>query len=249
MAEETTKKPTTRKTKTTKKEVEKPVEETVVDMNAMAQQMQQMMTIMAQQQQMIAQLSQQVQAPKEVEEVVEEPKKQSRVRKTTNTGGAMTKQALRRKYKDTEIYLTSVFTGSVAYKGKTDTYIWEQYGDVQPMSIGDLIAMSNNPKYLENPWLVLDDYENDEEVLDDIITCFNLEKMYRRLYILQELEEDINGVDMTELQYLVEESNAKGGSLALDVTSIAQNKIISGDLENYRLIAEFEKIVGRTLNR
>lgn len=248
MAEETTKKPTTRKSKTTKKEVEKPVEETVVDMNAMAQQMQQMMTIMAQQQQMIAQLTQQAQTPKEVEEVVEEPKKQSRVRKTTKSNGTMTKQVLRRKYKDTEIYLTSVFTGSVAYSGKNDSYVWERYGDVQPISIGDLIGMSNTPKYLENPWLVLDDYENDEEVLDDIITCFNLEKMYRRLYILQELEEDINNVDMVELQSLVEESNAKDGSLALDVTSIAQNKIISGELENYRLIAEFEKITGRTLN-
>ena len=250
MAEETTtKKASTRKPKTTKA-VEKSVEEPVVDMNAMAQQMQQMMAIMAQQQQMIAQLSQQAQVqPVEKYEVAKETKQTNpRVRKTFVEKG-MTKQALRRKYKDTEIYLVSVFSGSVAFVGKNETYTWNQYGDVQPISISDLILMSSKPVYLQSPWLMLDEYENDEETLDDIISCLNLEKHYRKLYILQEMEENINGVDLTELANLVAESDVKGGTLSLDVTAIVQNKIASGELDNYRLVNELERIVGRTFNK
>ena len=238
MAEETKKTTTARKPKAKPEQKEE-----VVDMNAMAQQMQQMMQIMAQQQQMIMQLQQNQPSKEEVEE--EPTKKKSRVRITEKASKGLTKQGLRRKYKDTDIYLTSVFTGSVAFEGKNDTYVWSNYGDVQSVTIGDLIDMSRYDKYLLTPWLVLDDYENDEEVLDDVITCLGLERMYRRLYILQELEDDINAVDMNELSNILQENP----ELKIDVCVIAQNKIDSEELENYRLISEFEKLIGRTLNK
>lgn len=238
MAEETKKTTTARKPKAKPEQKEE-----VVDMNAMAQQMQQMMQIMAQQQQMIMQLQQNQPSKEEVEE--EPTKKKSRVRITEKASKGLTKQGLRRKYKDTDIYLTSVFTGSVAFEGKNDTYVWSNYGDVQSVTIGDLIDMSRYDKYLLTPWLVLDDYENDEELLDDVITCLGLERMYRRLYILQELEDDINAVDMNELSDILQENP----ELKIDVCVIAQNKIDSEELENYRLISEFEKLIGRTLNK
>lgn len=238
MAEETKKTTTARKPKAKPEQKEE-----VVDMNAMAQQMQQMMQIMAQQQQMIMQLQQNQPSKEEVEE--EPTKKKSRVRITEKASKGLTKQGLRRKYKDTDIYLTSVFTGSVAFEGKNDTYVWSNYGDVQSVTIGDLIDMSRYDKYLLTPWLVLDDYENDEELLDDVITCLGLERMYRRLYILQELEDDINAVDMNELSNILQENP----ELKIDVCVIAQNKIDSEELENYRLISEFEKLIGRTLNK
>ena len=243
MAEENkepVKKPTQRKTQSKPK-----VEEPTVDMNAMALQMQQMMQLMAQQQEMIMKLQQQNQQKKEIEEVVEEPKKESKVRKATQEDKGLTKQGLRRKYKNTDIYLTSVFHGSISFNGRNDTYSWSSYGDVQPVTVADLLEMSRFPKFLETPWLVLDDYENNEEVLDDVISCLGLEKMYRRLYILQELEENINKVDMKELEQILRETP----SLKIDVCTIAQNKIQSGELENYRLISEFEKLTGRMLNK
>lgn len=242
MAEETTKKTTARKPKATK-----PVEEPVVDMNAMAQQMQQMMAIMAQQQQMIAQLSQQAQQTQKEESVESESKpKNTRVRKTVEDRG-MTRQALRRKYKDADIYLTSVFKGSLAFDGKTESTVWSQYGDVQPISIGDLLLMDAKPVYLHTPWLMLDEYENDEETLDDVISCLGLEQHYRKLYIIQELEENINNVDLEELSKIVED--AEGSSLVYDITAIIQSKINSGEIDNYRLVSEFERIVGRTFNK
>ena len=203
------------------------------------------MQLMAQQQEMIMKLQQQNQQKEEIEEVVEEPKKESKVRKATQEDRGLTKQGLRRKYKNTDIYLTSVFHGSISFNGRNDTYSWSSYGDVQPVTVADLLEMSRFPKYLETPWLVLDDYENNEEVLEDVIACLGLEKMYRRLYILQELEENINKVDMEELAQILRETP----SLKIDVCTIAQNKIQSGELENYRLISEFEKLTGRMLNK
>lgn len=238
---ETVKKPAQRKSQPKPK-----AEQPTVDMNAMALQMQQMMEIMAQQQAMIMQLQQQNQKQEEEQEVEEEPKKETRVKKATQEENKpLTKQGLRRKYKNVDIYLTNVSHGSVSFNGKNDSYSWSSYGDVQSISIGDLVEMSRFPKYLETPWLVLDDYENEEEVLDDIITCLGLEKTHRRLFILKELEENINGVNMVELAEILKERP----SLRVDVCTIAQNKINTGELENYRLISEFEKLTGRMLNK
>ena len=115
------------------------------------------------------------------------------------------------------------------------------------MHIDDIIAMPY--KFLHEPWLILDDYENEDEVLEDIISALELEHMYRNLYILNELEESINKVDMKELEQIVKENKNKGGSLHLDITAIVQNKIDSGELNNIRKIGEFEKILGRSFNK
>ena len=115
------------------------------------------------------------------------------------------------------------------------------------MEFEDVIAMPDS--YLHNPWLVLDDYENDEEMLDDIIQCLGLEDIYRRLYILTELDEDINSVDRREFERLVNESKAEGGTLALDATAIVQDKINKGILDSNSKIDKFEKILGRSFNK
>ena len=125
--------------------------------------------------------------------------------------------------------------------------MWDIKGEVVAMHIDDIITMPH--QYLHEPWLILDDYENNDEVLDDIISALGLEHMYRNLYILNDLEEKINDVDMKELATIIEENRAKGGSLHLDVTAIVQNKINTGELNNIRKIGEFEKILGRSFNK
>ena len=200
--------------------------------------------LIAQQQAMIEKLmgiKQQV----EVEEEVEV--KKTRVNKGTVVDRGITKQGLRRKYKNKDIYVQSAIIGSVCYNGKNDVYEWYEKGEVVAMSIEDIIAMPDC--YLHNPWLVLDDYENDEEVLDDIISCLGLDNIYRRLYILTDLDEDINSVDMKEFERLVEESKAMGGTLALDATAIVQDKINRGILDSNSKIEKFEKILGRSFNK
>ena len=199
--------------------------------------------LIAQQQAMIEQLMSKVDEAKEDNL----PPKQSRVNKGTVVNRGITKQGLRRKYKNKDIYVQSAIVGSVCYNGKNDVYEWDNKGEVVAMAIEDIVAMPDS--YLHNPWLVLDDYENDEEVLDDIIQCLGLEDIYRRLYILTELDEDINSVDMKEFERLVNESKAEGGTLALDATAIIQNKIDKGILDSNSKIDKFEKILGRSFNK
>ena len=199
--------------------------------------------LIAQQQAMIEKLMSKVDEAKE-EDL---PPKQTRVNKGTVVDRGITKQGLRRKYKNKDVYVQSAIVGSVCYNGKNDIYEWGSKGEVVPMTIEDVIAMPDS--YLHNPWLVLDDYENDEEMLDDIIQCLGLEDIYRRLYILTELDEDINSVDMREFERLVNESRAEGGTLALDATAIIQNKIDKGILDSNSKIDKFEKILGRSFNK
>ena len=199
--------------------------------------------LIAQQQAMIEKLMSKVDEAKE-EDL---PPKQTRVNKGTVVDRGITKQGLRRKYKNKDVYVQSAIVGSVCYNGKNDIYEWGSKGEVVPMTIEDVIAMPDS--YLHNPWLVLDDYENDEEMLDDIIQCLGLEDIYRRLYILTELDEDINSVDIREFERLVNESRADGGTLALDATAIIQNKIDKGILDSNSKIDKFEKILGRSFNK
>ena len=199
--------------------------------------------LIAQQQAMIEKLMTKVDEAKEDDL----PPKQARVNKGTVVDRGITKQGLRRKYKNKDIYVQSAIVGTVCYNGKNDVYEWDNKGEVVPMAIEDIVAMPDS--YLHNPWLVLDDYENDEEVLDDIIQCLGLEDIYRRLYILTELDEDINSVDMREFERLVNESKAEGGTLALDATAIIQNKIDKGILDSNSKIDKFEKILGRSFNK
>ena len=199
--------------------------------------------LIAQQQAMIEKLMSKVDEAKEDDL----PSKQSRVNKGTVVNRGITKQGLRRKYKNKDIYVQSAIVGSVCYNGKNDVYEWDNKGEVVAMAIEDIVAMPDS--YLHNPWLVLDDYENDEEVLDDIIQCLGLEDIYRRLYILTELDEDINSVDMREFERLINESRAEGGTLALDATAIIQNKIDKGILDSNSKIDKFEKILGRSFNK
>lgn len=199
--------------------------------------------LIAQQQAMIEKLMGKVDEAKEDDL----PPKQARVNKGTVVDRGITKQGLRRKYKNKDIYVQSAIVGTVCYNGKNDVYEWDNKGEVIPMAIEDIVAMPDS--YLHNPWLVLDDYENDEEVLDDIIQCLGLEDIYRRLYILTELDEDINSVDMKEFERLVNESKAEGGTLALDATAIVQDKINKGILDSNSKIDKFEKILGRSFNK
>lgn len=199
--------------------------------------------LIAQQQAMIEKLMSKVDEAKEDDL----PPKQTRVNRGTIVDKGLTKQGLRRKYKNTDIFVQNAIVGSVCYSGKNDMYEWDSKGEVVAMTIDDVIAMPDS--YLHNPWLVLDDYENDEEVLDDIIQCLGLEDIYRRLYILTELDEDINSVDMREFERLVNESRAEGGTLALDATAIIQNKIDKGILDSNSKIDKFEKILGRSFNK
>ena len=242
MAEETKKSTTTTKKRTTtsKPKVEEPKPQLSIE-----EQMAQMMAMMMAQQQQLMELMQRTQQKDEpvntlAEEVVEKPKQKPKKQRKDNK---RTKQDLRRDYKDTDIYLINITQGMVTYKGKNVTYEWQNTGDVEIVSIDDIINMPR--PFLYEPWLVLDSYENSETIIDDIKEVLKLEPVYAYIEILQDLHEDIESVDVREVQRAIELSRKRGFDITLDIVVLVQKKINSKELTNFHLIAELERILGR----
>lgn len=244
MAEEKEiKKTTTRKPRTPKQEVQESSEPSIQD------QMNAMMQMMAQQQQMFAMMMQQMQQPKGVvekgEDVKEEPKRQKVRPAKREVSGRTTKQQLRRKYKETEIYLINITTGTVGYQGKHEYYFWEQTDESLPVSIDDLLGMGD--MFLKTPLLVLDEYENEPEVLDDIIQCLGLEEAYDYLYLLNDLDEDVENVSPKRVKEILQSEN--GRALRNEVATIIQQKIEKDELTNSKLIKEYETILQKNFKK
>lgn len=231
---------TARKPKTPKQVVE-PVE------NDLQSQMKMMMDMMVQQQQMFAMMMQQMQQPKEqVEEVKEEEPKKQKVRPAKRkTDGRVTKQQLRRKYKETDIYLVNVTTGTVGYQGKHEYYSWNDNGESVPVAIDDLIAMDDF--FLQTSKLTLDEYENEPEVLDDIIQCLDLQEAYDYLYLLNDLDEDIENVSPRRVKEII--NSEKGRSLRSDIGTLIQRKIEKDELTNGKLIKQYEEILSMNFKK
>ena len=235
MAEETKKSTTTTKKRTTtsKPKVEEPKPQLSIE-----EQMAQMMAMMMAQQQQIMEIMKNQQ--QETEEVVEEkPRKTKRVREN----GQPTKQDLRRKYKGVDIYLTNVSQGMVAYQGKNMAYEWKHNGDIEIVTIEDIVNM---PKaYLRTPWLCLDGYENDEDMIDEIVSVLKLDHVYEYIYILQDMEENINDIKLDDVKKAIELSRKNGYDISMDLVILIDKKIRSGELTNYVLIGQLSELLGR----
>ena len=240
MAEETKKTTTTTKKRTTSKpKVEEPKPQLSIE-----EQMAQMMAMMmAQQQQLMELMAKTQQVEKEVEEIeeVEEVKKPKTKRQRTDN--RMTKQELRRKYKGVDIYLTNITQGIVNYQGRNMLYHWENTGDVEVVTIDDIVNMPK--KYLHAPWLVIDGYENGQEIIDDIVEVLKLEPVYEYIDTIHDIHEDINSVTLEDIERAINLSRKRGYDITLDLVVLIQRKIDSKELTNFHMIGELQKLLGR----
>ena len=240
MADEQNKTTPKKRTTTSKPKVE---EQPKTD--PMVEQMQQMMAMMMAQQQQLMELMAKTQQQNQpvnmvIDEVVDEkPKNTKRQREDKR----LTKQDLRRKYKGVDIYVTNVSQGMVIYQGRNMKYEWQHPGDVEVVTIEDIINM---PKaYLNTPWLCLDGYENEDEVVDNIVEALKLNHIYEYIYTLQDMEENINNVDLKDIKEAIELSRKNGYDISMDLVILIDKKIRSGELTNYVFIGELEKLLGR----
>lgn len=241
MADEQNKKPAPKKRTTTSK----PKVEEQPKTDPMVEQMQQMMAMMMAQQQQLMELMAKTQQQTQpvntvIEEVVDEkPRNTKRQREDKR----LTKQDLRRKYKGVDIYVTNVSQGMVIYQGRNMKYEWQHPGDIEVVTIEDIINM---PKaYLNTPWLCLDGYENEDEVVDNIVEALKLNHIYEYIYTLQDMEENINNVDLKDIKEAIELSRKNGYDISMDLVILIDKKIRSGELTNYVFIGELEKLLGR----
>lgn len=241
MADEEIKKPAPKKRTTTSK----PKVEEQPKTDPMVEQMQQMMAMMMAQQQQLMELMAKTQQQNQpvnmvIDEVIDEkPRNTKRQREDKR----LTKQDLRRKYKGVDIYVTNVSQGMVIYQGRNMKYEWQHPGDIEVVTIEDIINM---PKaYLNTPWLCLDGYENEDEVVDDIVDALKLNNIYEYIYTLQDMEENINNVDLKDIKGAIELSRKNGYDISMDLVILIDKKIRSGELTNYVFIGELEKLLGR----
>lgn len=240
MADEEIKKPTPKKRTTTSK----PKVEEQPKTDPMVEQMQQMMAMMMAQQQQLMELmakTQQLEEQKDDEEEEEQykPKKPRKKRQDDK----MNKQQLRRKYKDVDIYIINVSQGMVIYHGKNNRYEWQNPGDIEVVAIEDIINMPRS--YLHTPWVALDAYENEDELIEDIISVLGLHPIYEYIYTLQAMEEDINEVDLEDIKNAIILSKKHGYDITMDMAVLVQRKIRENVLTNYHTIAELSKLLGR----
>ena len=233
MAEETKTTTTTKKRTTSKPKVEEPKPQSIEEQMA-----QMMAMMMAQQQQIMELMAKNQQVGEPVEEVVEKSKP-----KRKRHDDKMTKQELRRKYKGVDIYLTNITQGIVNYQGKNMLYHWENTGDVEVVTIDDIVNMPK--KYLNAPWLVIDGYENAEEVIDDIIVVLKLEPVYEYIDTIHDIHEDINSVTLEDIEHAINLSRKRGYDITLDLVVLIQKKIDSKELTNFHMIGELQKLLGR----
>ena len=239
MAEETKKSTTTTKKRTTtsKPKVEEPKPQSIEE------QMAQMMAMMMAQQQQIMELMARQQEPVAVQVEQEEEEEASKKPKRQRSEEKNTKQKLRQKYKDTEIVLTNITQGIVNYEGKNMKYHWENTGDSEVVAISDIINMPK--KYLHAPWLVIDGYENSEEVIDDIVNTLNLHDVYEYIDTIHDIHEDINNVTVEEIERAIKLSRKRGFDITLDLVVLIQRKIDSKELVDFHKISELQKLLGR----
>ena len=238
MADETKKTTTTPKKRTTtsKPKVEEPKPTSIEE------QMAQMMAMMMAQQQQIMELmakSQQVDDIEDDDLVIKEKPKTKRQRKDDR----LTKQDLRRKYKGIDIYVTNITQGTVIYQGKNMAYEWKHTGDVEVVAIEDIINMPK--RYLNEPWLVIDSYENAEEIINDIVEALKLEQVYEYIDTIQDMQEHINDVSLEEIERAIKLSQQRDCDITLDLVVLVQKKIESKELTNYHMIGELQKLLGR----
>ena len=238
MAEETKTTTTTKKRTTSKPKVEEPKPQSIEEQ--MAQMMAMMMAQQQQLMELMAKTQQQQNEPvnMSVEEVVEKPKP-----KRKRHDNKMTKQELRRKYKGVDIYLTNITQGIVNYQGKNMMYHWENTGDVEVVTIDDIVNMPK--KYLHAPWLVIDGYENGQEIIDDIVEVLKLEPVYEYIDTIHDIHEDINSVTLEDIERAINLSRKRGYDITLDLVVLIQRKIDSKELTNFHMIGELQKLLGR----
>ena len=249
MAEET-KQGTTKKRTTSKPKVEEPKQLT------MEEQMAQMMTMMAQQQQVIMAMLQgqvPVQVPVQVPQTVEakeEPVKEEikeetvKEEKQNKRKPSKTKQDLRRTFKTQEIYVMNATQGAVSYQGRNMRYTWDSYGDLEPMSIDDVVNMPKS--FLSTPYLIIDDYENGSDVKEDIENVLGIKNVNDYKNLIEKIEmENINEMNITDFSKVVESTKNRGYDITLDLAILIQHKIDRKELTNYNLIGELSKLLGR----
>ena len=134
--------------------------------------------------------------------------------------------------------------GAVSYQGRNMRYSWDSYGDIEPMSIDDIVNMPKS--FLSTPYLIIDDYENGSDVKEDIENVLGIKNVNDYKNLIEKIEMgNINEMKINDFSKVVESTKKRGYDITLDLAILIQHKIDRKELTDYHLIGELSKLLGR----
>ena len=142
-----------------------------------------------------------------------------------------------RKIKDKEIVVKSV-AGVVSFKSpKTNIlYKWTEIGDEEVLTVDEILTMdSTSRRFLNTPWLVIDDKE--------VIEGLGLSNLYETI----EKVEDVDNLLSLEIDEIEEIINKAPYEYKKTLAGVVFEKVNNKELRDMVVIKELERILGTTL--
>ena len=205
-----TKKKTTTKKTATKKKTEPKVEEKTIDYEAIINQLQEQIKLM----------QQQLNADKKSTKVA--PKSEEK----------WTKAKLYT-IRDEMVEVRNVYNGKVVYNSpKTKiNYAWLEKGDIEVMSIEEILTMHTKRKYLEEPWLAIDD--------ERVIEGLGLEKAVNIIEKIEDTDSLVE-MDIQELEKLIDDLNR---NQKLNLRDEVVIKIKANEIRDYATVVALKELL------
>ena len=117
-------------------------------------------------------------------------------------------------------------------KRTSEKFEWSDYGDVQYITLGELIAMkSTQPRMLKEGWLIVDD----EEAIEQL----GLAKMYGNLFEINDIDEFF-GLSESEMKRIL---NNMPRGFKNSLGNFARERVQSGLLDSNRKIKLLEELL------
>lgn len=113
-----------------------------------------------------------------------------------------------------------------------EKFEWADFGDVQYITLGELISMkSTQPRFLKEGWLIVDD----EEVIEQL----GLAKMYGSIFEVDDID-DFLEQDPYEMERILK-TMPRG--FKNSIAQVAREKVESGELDSNRKIKLLEQLL------
>ena len=198
------------KTTTKKKTATPKVEEKAIDYEAIINQLQEQIKLM----------QQQLNIEKESAKAVAKPEEK------------WTKAKLYT-IRDEMVEVRNVYNGKVVYNSpKTKiNYSWLEKGDIEVMSIEEILTMHTKRKYLEEPWLAIDD--------ERIIEGLGLEKAVNIIEKIEDTDSLVE-MDIQELEKLIDDLNRNQRINLRDEVVI---KIKANEIRDYATVVALKELL------
>lgn len=117
-------------------------------------------------------------------------------------------------------------------KRTSEKFEWAEYGDVQYITLGELIAMkSTQPRMLKEGWLIVDD----EEAIEQL----GLAKMYGNLFEIEDIDSFFELEEYEMKRILTNMPRGFKNSLG----NFARERVESGELDSNRKIKILEELL------